>query len=526
MTRDPSGSQAIRTQAPWWRGGVIYQIYPRSFADGDGDGIGDLTGLTDRIDYVAGLGVDAVWLNPIHPSGGADGGYDVADYRTVDPVYGGIEAFDQFLKAAHQRGLKVLMDFVPHHTSDRHEWFVESRSSRDSAKRDWYVWADGREGGPPNNWLSSFRDSPWVWDERTAQFFLASFYAQQPDLDWHNPKVRDAMTAAMRFWVDRGVDGFRLDVVHRLGKDRSLRDNPPEPDEGRPGDGISGQPQYDQDRPETHDVVRAMREAVGPESLLLGEVWLLNLPHVYRYLGRQELDLAFNFPFAMAPWNSPSLASLIEQTETVFSAADEWPCYHLSNHDMPRQATRHGVQAIRSAAVLLLTLRGTAVLYQGEELGMVDGEVPPNRRHDLVGRDGCRTPMQWDGSGNAGFCPPDVEPWLPVASGFHAVNVAVEERDQDSMLALYRRLLALRRRAPALRSGRYRQVGSSSNALIYLREQGPDRFLVVLSFAKEEMEFPVWRGTVAVGTSVAREGERVGRTCQVGPGEGLVIRLD
>jgi alpha-glucosidase len=508
----------------WWRGAAIYQIYPRSFADGDGDGVGDLGGLTDRLDYVAGLGVEVVWLNPIYPSGGVDGGYDVADYTSVDPDYGDLDAFDRFLGAAHDRGLKVLVDFVPNHTSDRHPWFVESRSSRRSAKRDWFVWADGRDGGPPNNWLSSFGGSPWVWDEQTGQFFLATFYAQQPDLNWHNPDVRDAMTGAMRFWVARGVDGFRLDVVHALGKDRLLRDNPPE----APAAGSSApleQPRYDLDRVETHEMVRAMRKAVGIDPLLLGEVWLLSLPQVHRYLGPDELDLAFNFPFAMAPWNPPVLSFLIAQTEAVFAAAEEWPCYHLSNHDTPRHGTRFGQRAIKPAAMLLLTLRGTPVLYYGEEIGMVDGDVPPGRRRDRVGRDGCRTPMQWDDSANGGFCPAGAEPWLPVAAGFDRRNVAAQEKDSDSVLSLYRRLLALRRRAPALRTGRYREVGSSPFAMVYRRERGAERFLIVLCFAAEPMELPVSPGVVAVGTTAAREGERLRRTCVLGPDEGLVIRL-
>jgi alpha-glucosidase len=255
-------------------------------------------------------------------------------------------------------------------------------------------------------------------------------------------------------------------------------------------------------------------------------VWLLNLLHVHRYLRRDELDLAFNFPFATSHWDAQAISSLVEQTEAVFSVGDQWPCYHFSNHDMPRLGTRYGVEAVRPAAMLLLTLRGTPVLYQGEEIGMVDGDVPAARRHDRLGRDECRTPMQWDGSENAGFCPAGVEPWLPVAGGFERTNVAAQERDADSVLALYRRLLALRRRSPALRTGRYRQVGSSSTAFLYLREDAEERFLVALSFASAPIEVPTWRGTVEVGTSVAREGERVGRTCGLGPGEGLVIRLE
>jgi alpha-glucosidase len=503
---------------PWWRDAVIYQIYPRSFADSNGDGIGDLPGIVTHLDHVVELGADAIWLNPIYPSGGVDGGYDVTDYRDVDPAYGTLEDFDRLVEEAHGRGLQLILDFVPNHTSDRHPWFVESRASRHSAKRDWYVWADGKDGGPPNNWISTFTGSAWQWDERTGQFYLASFYPQQCDLNWHNPNVRTAMTDATRFWVERGVDGFRLDVVQGLGKDRLLRDNPP-----RTAPGGTAIRRYDQNMPETHDCVRAMRDAVGPDVLLLGEVWMLDMTQVVTYIRPQELDLAFNFPFAMAPWNARVIAALIDQAEDLFGEAGEWPVYHIANHDMPRPGTRWGERAIRPAAVMLLTLRGTPQLYQGEEIGMVDGIVQLARRHDRVGRDGCRTPMQWDSGPNAGFCPNGVEPWLPIADPDR--NVANQRADPDSTLALYRRLLALRRASPALSQGSYRPVGATRNVLLYLRELGDERFLVAISFGEEGVDVPAEHGRIAVASSAHREGEAVGGTLRLEAGEAVVVRL-
>jgi alpha-glucosidase len=525
-------ARPLTAASPWWRGGAIYQVYPRSFADADGDGIGDLDGLNARLPYIASLGVEAVWLTPINPSGGVDGGYDVTDYLDVDPVFGGLPAFERFVSAAHEQGLRVIVDFVPNHTSDRHPWFVEARTGRDSPKRDWYVFVDGRgpDGQePPNNWASMFSGSAWVRDERSGQWYLASFYPQQPDLNWANPEVRRAMHDVLRTWLDRGVDGFRIDVVHRLGKDPELRDNPPTPigalaSSRREPAWSTTAHLNDENGPEVHRYLREMREALGEECLLLGEVWLLDLGEVVRYLAPGELDLAFNFPFALSPWEPGPKTEVLALTERLFR--DVWPAWHLSNHDMPRVASRYGASAVRAAAILVLTLRGTPVLYQGEEIGMADGEVPAARRFDPIGRDGCRTPMQWDASPNAGFCPPDVEPWLPVAEGYERRNVAAQEGDPVSELALYRRLLSARREHPALATGATRPLPAPDGVLAFERSDGHERFAVMVSLGDRDLAVEPGRGRIAIPSHPQREGERVEGTTTLRPDEAIVVHLD
>jgi alpha-glucosidase len=507
----------------WWRDAVIYQIYPRSFADSNGDGVGDLDGVTSRLDHLVSLGVDALWLTPINPSGGADGGYDVMDYTNVDPVYGGLEAFDRLVAAAHDRGLRVLVDIVPNHTSDRHPWFVEARSSRSSPKRDWFVWADGREGGtaPPNNWVSTFLGPAWCHDAGTGQWFLTSFYPEQADLNWENPEVRHALTDAMRFWRERGADGFRIDVVQRLSKDPLLRDNPPPADDAewaRAG-------RYDEDGPLGPDRIGEVRRALGDEVALLGEVWLLDVERIYRYVGPGLLDLAFAFPFAMAPWNPRLMMAVIEQVERLTAGDVRWPTYHVSNHDTPRAGTRFGAGTVRAALTLLLTLRGTPVLFQGDELGLVDSPVPPERMVDRVGRDGARTPMPWDPSPNAGFTSAGAEPWLPIGEHLTA-NVASQAEDPDSVLALTRRLISLRRSSDALRRGRFGFVAATRSFLTYLREAGDERHLVALNFSDIPEEIPVQPGRVEVASTRSMEDERVRHSLKLPAFGAAVVRLD
>ncbi len=488
--------------APWWRGGAIYQIYPATFADGDGDGIGDLEGIRSRLPYIARLGVDAIWLSPIYPSGGVDGGYDVTDYQDVDPVYGGVEAFDRLLSAAHGLGLRVVLDFVPNHTSDRHPWFRAAASSRDDPQRDWYIWRDPAPGGgPPNDWQSTFGGPAWRWEEATGQFVLTTFYPQQVDLNWDSPAVRDAVTAAMRWWIERGVDGFRLDVVHRLSKAGPTLQN----------------------GPHVHDYVRQIRRAVGPDALLLGEVWMFELEQVVTYLAPGELDLAFAFPFAFSAWDARALATIMKDVERVWTAAGSWPCWHIGNHDMPRPASRWGPEAARAAAVLSLALRGTTVIYQGDEIGMRDGEVPPDRRRDAVGRDPCRTPMQWDASPNAGFCPPGVEPYLPVAEGFEARNVAAQEADADSELSLYRRLLPLRRSSPAITRGAFQMLVAGDRSLVFERRLDVEAVVVAVNVGGEAEAVSVPAGRVLVGTDRARERAAVRGIVTMRPHEAFVI---
>ena len=508
----------------WWRNAVVYEVYPRSAADGNGDGVGDLIGLRKRLQHFADLGVDALWLTPVYPSGGVDGGYDVSDYDTIDPVYGGPEAFDAFLAEAHKLGLKVLMDFVPNHTSDQHPWFIESRSSKDSPKRDWYLWADpGPKGDPPNNWLSAFGGPGWTLDPTTGQYYCTSFYPQQVDLNWRNPEMRRGVIDAMKRWAERGVDGFRIDVVMKLAKEPELRDNPLKP-EG--GEGADGQILVNsQNHPDVHSFVREIRDALGPDKCLLGEVWIRDLTEIFKYLVPGELDLAFNFLFTIASWDASSRAATIELAEAL-AASVSWPCYHLSNHDGWRHASVIGRDAVRAAAVLLLTLRGTPILYLGEEIGMENVEVPEAIRVDKVGRDVVRTPMQWDASPNAGFCPPAVKPWLPVSQDFAERNVARQSEDPDSVLSLYRRMLAFRRRSEALRSGSFARVPVDANVLGYVREAGDDRVFVAINFGGDLVEIDVPAGSLQVATGRGLEGQVLEGPFSLGGNEAVVVQLD
>ncbi|HEV2062142.1 MAG TPA: alpha-amylase family glycosyl hydrolase, partial [Solirubrobacteraceae bacterium] len=417
----------------WWHEAVVYQVYPRSFADGDGDGVGDLHGLIDRLDHLADLGADAVWLSPIYPSPMADFGYDVSDHCDVDPVFGDLEAFDRLVEDAHGRGIRVLLDWIPNHTSDRHPWFVESRASRDSARRDWYVWRDGRDGGPPNNWRAAFGGPAWTHDPGTDQWYLHLFLPEQPDLNWAEPAVAAAMHDTLRFWLDRGVDGFRADVVHLIAKDPELRDQPAEV-----GDvdrvGVN-------DEPHVHGLlrdIRAVLDAYPGDRMMVGEVNLRDTLRLSAYYGEgDELHLAFNFlsldaDFAAADWRA-----LVETVGRHVVSPSAWPTWVLSNHDAPRHRTRYGgsERRARAAAVLLLCLRGTPFLYQGEELGLTDAEVPPDRRVDPGGRDGCRAPIPWSEQ------PPHGWPggtWLPFAPEAGERSVEAQRDDPSSILELYR----------------------------------------------------------------------------------------
>ena len=401
--------------APWWQTALLYQVYPRSFADADGDGIGDLRGIASRLDYIADLGADAIWLSPIFRSPMADFGYDVADYCDVDPLFGSLDDLDRLIADAHARGLKVILDFVPNHSSDEHPWFVESRSSRTSPKRDWYVWRDALpDGSAPNNWVSFFGGSTWEWDEETEQYYLHLFDRKQPDLNWRNPEVRAAMYDVMRFWLDRGVDGFRIDVLWLLIKHAEFVDNPPaEPMR----DDETEWTRYDrpafEDRPETHEIVREMRALADAydDRVLIGEIYL-PLARLVTYYGEtlDGIHLPFNFSLVtMGSWDAGTIRRLVDAYEAALPEGG-WPNWVLGNHDMPRVATRSG-PAARLAQMLLLTLRGTATAYYGDELGMEDVPIAPELAVDpqaAVGRnrDPVRTPMQWDDGPNAGFAPP------------------------------------------------------------------------------------------------------------------------
>ncbi len=463
---------------PWWRGAVVYQIYPRSFADGNGDGVGDLEGIRSRLEYLAWLGVDAVWLSPFYPSPMKDFGYDVSDYCDVDPLFGDLGTFDRLVEEAHRLGIRVLVDLVPNHTSDQHPWFVESRSSRDSPKRHWYIWRDGSPDKPPNNWKAAFLGRPaWTWDEATEQWYLHLFLPEQPDLNWAEPEVEQALHGVVRFWLDRGADGFRIDVVHALGKNPELPDSPPE---------WALDPRASvHDDPATHPILRRLRslaDSYAHEPVLVGEVHLLDTAKIGSYYGdNDELHLAFNFPALYAGWDAGEWRQQLDQADAVFGPVNAWPTWVLSNHDEPRHRTRYGSEErARAAAVLLLTLRGTPFMYAGEELGLEDAVVPPDRVVDPGGRDGCRAPIPWDGSDSHGW---GSDPWLPWPPDPGTRNMEALRDDPDSILHLYRRLLELRRSSPALHEGSSRVLESPEGTLAYERAARDGRYVVVINFS-------------------------------------------
>jgi alpha-glucosidase len=475
----------------WWQDAVVYQIYPRSFADASGDGVGDLEGLRRRLEYLQWLGVDAVWLSPIYRSPMADFGYDVADYRDIDPLFGDLRTFDALVADAHERGLRVLLDWVPNHTSNQHPWFMESRAARDSPKRSWYRWRDGAPDVPPNNWPAAFGGGPaWTWDARTEQWYLHTFLPEQPDLNWDEPEVVAAMHDVLRFWLDRGVDGFRADVVHLIGKDPALPDLAPE----QFGEGhltVVGTHDYTG----THLLLRGIRGVLEeyPERMMVGEINLTETALIAPYLGDDdELNLAFDFESLWVPWEPAAWRTRIAHVEEIMG--ERWPTWVFSNHDQPRMRTRLGGDdaRARAALVMLLTLRGTPFLYAGEELGLEDADVTPERVVDPGGRDGCRAPIPWTAAADHGW---PAEPWLPWPPHASERSVEAQRDDPGSVLELARELLALRRASPALRGGSLRLLdGAPAGVLAYERVSGDDRRLVWVDFGAGAMEPPAgWR---------------------------------
>ena len=518
---------------------MIYQIYPRSFQDSDGDGIGDLAGIEKRLDHVARLGVDAIWLSPVFPSPMADFGYDVADYCGIELIFGDLAAFDRLLAAIHARGLKLLLDFVPNHSSDRHPWFIESRASRDSPKRNWYIWRDAApDGGPPNNWISDFGGSAWEWDDRTGQYYLHAFLAAQPDLNWRHPDLRAAMMDVLRFWLDRGVDGFRIDVLWHIVKAEGLPDNPVNPD-WAPGRTERDRliQRHSTDQPEAHAIsaeFRALADGYGAdtglERVLIGEIFLPNDRHArwYGTTDTPQVHLPFNFQLIENAWDAAVLRRLIADYEASLPAHG-WPNWVIGSHDAPRIAARIGEAQARIAAMLLLTLRGTPTLYQGDEIGIGEVVIPPERVRDPqdlrqpgigIGRDRSRTPMPWDGSRFAGFSA--AEPWLPLNPDWPTRNVAAQEHDPGSMLTLYRSLLALRRSHDALSIGSFTLVDAAPDVLAYERRHGADRLLVALNLGPRPRALPPHAGDVEplASTLPARPPDGT-----LGANEGLVLRL-
>ena len=518
-------------QLHWWQRAIIYQVYPRSFQDTNGDGIGDLRGVVQRLDHLVRLGIDTVWLSPIYPSPMADFGYDVSDYGDVDPRFGTMADFDALVAALHGRGLRLVLDFVPNHSSNQHPWFIGSRSSRTHPKRDWYIWRDpAPDGGPPNNWLSHFGGGSWEYDSPTGQYYLHSFLKEQPDLNWRNPQVRHAMYDVLRFWLSRGVDGFRVDVLWCLIKDAQFRDNPPNPD-WRPGQTSRDKllSVYDCDRPEVHEVtaeMRAVLESHG-DRLLIGEIYL-PVKRLVAYYGHDlnEAQMPFNFTLIGATWTAANIAKIIADYESALPPG-AWPNWVLSNHDQSRIGTRIGPRQARVAAMLLLTLRGTPTIYYGEEIGMLDTPIPPALVQDPaekrqpgigLGRDPERTPMPWDATPKGGFT--TGTPWLPL--GDHATrNVVSEAATTGSVLDLYEALLALRRAHPALVAGEIVDIVATGSVLRYTRRLGGETIQVLLNLGDVAQPMAMAKGTVLLSTEPALQDGATALRAD----EGIVIKL-
>ncbi len=534
-----------REEYAWWQTGVFYQIYVRSFQDSDGDGLGDLPGILQRLDYLEWLGIDCLWLTPFYPSPQEDFGYDVADATDVEPDYGTLEDFDRLIEEIHARQMRCIVDLVPNHTSDQHPWFQASQSSRENPKRDWYVWADpAANGDPPSNWMSAFGGPAWTWHEPTGQYYLHSFLPSQPDLNWYNREVREAYFDIMRFWLERGADGFRVDVMWHLIKDRQLRNNPPNPDYDPDCDHPyeSQHPVFSADRPEVHQVVSEMRGVVDEydDRVMIGEVYLPigQLVSYYGQEGKPEAHMPFNFQLVDTPWEADHLRHVVDRYE---AAVEEygWPNWVLGNHDVPRVASRIGRREARIAAMLQMTLRGTPTIYYGDEIGMRDGEIPDDRMLDPAetrvdrpgfGRDPERTPMQWSEAAGAGFTGGG-ETWLPLAEGWRECNVDTQRDDATSTLALYRRLIDLHHREPAITAGEYAPVEVDSGLFSYLRYYRETVFLVALNISGEERsfdpEFPCGEGVVQISTHESvPEARTFGTGSRLRPHEGVVVRLE
>ncbi|MEZ4645506.1 MAG: alpha-amylase family glycosyl hydrolase [Chloroflexota bacterium] len=534
------------TTFAWWQRGVVYQIYPRSFQDSSHNGIGDLQGIIDRLDYLNdgtpnSLGIDAIWISPFYPSPMADFGYDVSDYCDIHPMFGDLAAFDRLVTAVHQRQIKIIIDYVPNHTSDQHPWFIESRRNRTNPKRDWYIWRDGKaDGTPPNNWGSFFGGPAWTFDETTGQYYMHQFLKEQPELNWRNPEVQDAMMDVLRFWLERGVDGFRMDVVGLILKDEQLRDNPlnPHADPNLPANDLHSRLQhiYNGDQDEVHGIMRQFRQLLDSygERVAIGELWG-PLDRWVRYYGDNGDGLHLPFNFRLMDETAFNARAMQQAVDTLEAALPSfaWPNYVLGNHDRIRLATRFGGQAqARLAAMMLLTLRGTPTLYYGDEIGLENGIISPEQMQDPQGinlgiertRDVARTPMQWDDSPHAGFSTD--EPWLPISPDYQTRNVAAQTAVSDSTLNLYRRLLWLRRQSEALSVGSYRPLSVHANCFVYVRQSGTEQRLIALNFSNkaQTVSIPEQQVTrVILSTHLDREEQVDVTSLHLRPFEGVVL---
>lgn len=540
----------------WWRGGVIYQIYPRSFADSNGDGIGDLPGITAHLDYVASLGVDGIWLSPFFTSPMKDFGYDVSDYCDVDPMFGKLADFKALVARAHELGLKVMIDQVLSHSSDQHPWFVESRSSTTNPKADWYIWADAKEdGNPPNNWLSIFGGSAWQWDTRRCQYYMHNFLTSQPDLNFHNPQVQTALLETVKFWLDLGVDGYRLDTVNFYVHDAQLRNNPPR---GRP-DGTDAAVtavnpygwqwhKYDKSQPENLEFLRKLRALLDqyPNTTMVGEIGdddgLARLAEYTR--GGDKLHMAYCFDLLGPEHSAPYLHGVISRFESISEGG--WPCWALSNHDVVRVATRWGGSApdmakLKLAAAMQLSLRGSSCIYQGDELGLPEAEIAFEDIQDpygitmwpeFKGRDGCRTPMPWDGkAADLGFAPAGAaksKPWLPVAESQRALAVSEQDGVKDSLLTYYRQILQWRKTQPAIQRGDLQLLPVSDQVFAFVRSLEGARVLCVFNFSATGTRYALpadLHGAQALEGSGLSGGTLQAGSVELAPWGGLFARL-
>ncbi len=532
----------------WWKHGIIYQIYPRSFMDSNGDGVGDLQGIIQRLDYLVELGIDAIWISPCYPSPMADFGYDVADYCDIHPLFGDLATFDQLLAEAHERNIKVVLDYVPNHTSSEHAWFLESRASRVNLKRDWYIWREAKaDGSEPNNWESMFGGKAWTWDAATQQYYLHLFLPQQPDLNWRNPEVVKAMHEVLHFWLSRGVDGFRMDVVTFLMKHPDLPDNPLTRSSMfsvAESDDLIQAHVHDINQPEIHDRLREFRQIVdsyGGQRVTIGETWFFDPAELAHYYGKNmdELHVPFNFQLMKQPWNPALMRQTIQNYYDALPTG-AWPNFVLGSHDEHRLATRFGRNNARTAAMLLLTLWGTPTWYYGDELGMEDGEILPHQIQDPFeirvpgkgnGRDPERTPMQWDSSPNAGFSPEGVQTWLPIPPTYGEVNVEVQTEEPTSHLNFVRSLIGLRRELSVLHRGEEFAFlhNLPEDILAYTRTLDDEKVLVVLNYGKDKHTLDLSSvdesGEILLNTRMDKNEVVELAALEIRPHEGLLLQI-
>jgi alpha-glucosidase len=532
----PSRTQPFPHDDSWWRSAVIYEIAVISFQDSNGDGRGDLPGLLRRIEYLKWLGVDAVWLTPIYKSPNEDFGYDIADFCAVDPRFGTMDDFDKVVEALHGAGIRLILDLVPNHTSDQHAWFAESRASRTNPKADWYIWAEaGPNGGPPNNWLSRFGGSGWEWCEARRQFYYHSFLPSQPDLNWRNPEVREAIAGTMRFWLDRGVDGFRVDASAVLIKDDLLRDNPPDAEaDDRTPPLQASLPVFTDDRPEAMECIEFLREVVDGYGgrILCGEVQgkIDRIGHFYGN-SKPRLHLPLNFALLDSEWNAISLQATLD---AYFNAIPKggWPDFVIGGHDKHRVASKVGQAQARILAMLLMTIRGTPFLFAGDEIGQEQVPIPAERVQDPfeklakgfdLGRDPERAPLRWDDTEGGGFT--DGDPWLPLTRD-RARNIMAQKRDRRSLLNLYHELLALRRREPCLLQGEYQPRRAQNDVLSFVRKLDGAEILVGLNISGEPRLWE-WcgQGVRLLSTALDCAPGKVEGPIHLKPNEGVVVKI-